>query len=40
MKNFLNFLSDLIDTIGRARAASSLASMYRYQEAAEKIQSK
>ncbi len=40
MKNFLNFLTDFLSSLAQARAASSLARMHRYQEAAEKIQSK
>jgi hypothetical protein len=33
MKQFFKVLADLIDTIGRARAAASLARMHKYEEA-------
>ncbi len=40
MKKFLNCITDFFSSLAQARAAASLARMHRYEEAAEKMQSK
>lgn len=33
MKNFLKFLFDVIESLGRAKAATALARVHKYEEA-------